>query len=208
MVPTKAAAGRDAQLSLPPGRLLDPSEPQLTHHNGRLAGVVTLKQSDTLSWAERPPSTRATQRGLYRAGSAADPIRGSGRRRNSPVAYPTMVMGTIQAAATAAVAGGVHETTVRSPEAMDRPTMEATAHPTGSPAATIGGADDLPTEDRLEVEVQEAHPAAATLPGLAPGRVKAKAASARSRKRLTSVHCRDRLLSARLGSEPFLVRYL
>ena len=119
-----------------------------------------------------------------------------------------MVMGTIQAAATAAVAGGVHETTVRSPEAMDRQKMEATAHPMGSPAATIGEGADLPKEDRLEVEAQEVHPVAATLPGLAPGREKAKAASARSRTRLTSVHCRDRLLSARLGSEPFIVRYL
>ena len=119
-----------------------------------------------------------------------------------------MVMGTNQAAATAAVAGGIHEMTVRSLEAMDRPEMEATAHPMGSPAATIGEDAEVPTEDRLEVETQEVHPVAATLPGLAPGRVKAKAASARSRTRLTSVPCRDRQLSAKLGSGPSTVRCL
>ena len=92
-----------------------------------------------------------------------------------------MVMGTIQAAATAAVAGGIHEMTVRSLEAMDRPEMEATAHPMGSPAATIGEGADLPMEDRLEVEAQEVHPVAATPLGLAPGTATSKDASGKNR---------------------------
>ena len=111
----------------------------------------------------------------------ADPIRGSGRVRvGNPTTYPAMAMGTKQAAATAAVAGGVRETTVRSPEAVHRPAMEATTHPMGSPAATIGAYAEVLTEDHLE-EAQGAIPEADPVPGLAPGTATATAESGKSR---------------------------
>ena len=94
-------------------------------------------------------------------------------------------MGTRQVAATAA-AGGVHETTARSPEVMDRQTMEATAHPMGSPAATIGEGAAFQMEGRLEAEAQEATQEAipeAAPPGLAPGTATAMAGSGKNRRK-------------------------
>ena len=94
-------------------------------------------------------------------------------------------MGTQEAVVTT-TRGAVHETSVPSPEAVDRPgRVEATASRQMAAArAQIIDADvDLHTMEDPPEEAQEALPAAAALPGLAPGTATSKDASGKNRKK-------------------------
>ena len=98
------------------------------------------------------------------------------------------VMGTQEAVATA-THGGIHEMTLHGIHAMTDHSPEAVDHPMGVEATTdrqmasarIDADVDLHTmEDPLE-EAQEAIPAEAAPPGLAPGTATSKDVSGRNR---------------------------
>ena len=115
-------------------------------------------------------------------------IRAPGSRLTTQVGVTTMaVMGAQEAVATA-THGGIHEMTLHGIHAMTDHSPEAVGHPMGVEAtdrqmasARIDADVDLHTmEDPLE-EAQEAIPAAAALPGLAPGTATSKDESGRNR---------------------------
>ena len=114
------------------------------------------------------------------------------------------VMGTKRLIATAIqddtiVHGGIQEMTDRSPEAVD-PLGTA-----GRRRATLTARIDAVVDPRMAEDPQEED--LATPPGLAPGSVKAKAESARSKTPSRSRHCRGRRRIAGHGFAPSTAPY-
>ena len=135
-----------------------------------------------------PPGTLTLRKCRWAANPTPGAIRAPGSRLTIQVGVTTMaVMGTQEAVATA-THGGIHEMTLRGIHAMTDHSPEAVDHPMGveetdrqMASAPIDADVDLHTMEDPQVEAQEAIPAEAAPPGLAPGTATSKDASGKNR---------------------------